>query len=568
MIDYPGHDKPPREAGPPPATRGLDRLNGGIGRSSSVRDQPVRSPVRTSERGRRGSSSEREHDDYYVPPRRPRPQSEYEQRPAMISPSRQQFDDRRDSKPKLRLEDPDIDKRGFGLRSPSPDATEQGFDRSRMIPAGTIEYRGRGPSPSAPDYGRPIPPRESQEEHDRRAADRKKDRFDDRSSAYDEPRGPSLGRSARLEPNGRDRRSEAGSGTFPYHHPNTDISKTLDPRHGAAGATAAGGGVAALGAGEHARRQEQYEDSDEGRKKDRKEPRYEDDPRSAAQPMRDEPTSTRGHANRGAPRRSSDEISERSVPPNDEEDDYELRLKQEMQRKAQARAGAGAPAGPPPTSHQQAPPRDAISPPRVFRQYAPENDVPGSSRGHARNPSPPQHDDDLAVSRYQPPEVENYTEDKLSAEPADPSERPTSPTTTTTSSTKRVAIVEPPAEELKPKGILKKPKESWPVYPEEPKPAAAPAKGKVIEGAPAGSRTTNMRIKDVSTRVLDHYGERYNLFTRADGEDMVEVLRVLEMKDAERYKKKSEILRGKHSAHSVLLHSKSDESRRTRSLAT
>lgn len=542
MIDYPGYDKPPREAGPPPTTRGLDRINGGVGRSSSVRDQQVRSPVRTADRGRRGSSSEREHDDYYVAPRRQRPQSEYEPRPAVASPPRQRLEDHRSSRPALRLEDPDVDKRGFGLRSPSPDATEKGFDRSRMIPAGTIEARGRGPSPSAPGYGRPAPPRDSQEDHDRRAADRKRDRVEDRSSAYEENRGPPPGRSVRPEPNGRERRSEAGSGSFPYHHANTDISKTLDAGHGTLAATAVGGGAAALAAAEHARRHENGEDSDDGRKR---EPTYDVQTQNHAPPsQREEPTSTRGNANRGAPRRSSDEISERSVP-GDEEDDYELRLRQEMQRKAQARAGAGAHAGPQPPSRQHAPARNDYSPPRAPRERNYGDDELVDYGGHHRDASPPNENGDQALSRYQPPEVENYTQDKLSAEPEDPSERPTSPTTTTSSSAKRVAIVEPPAEVLKPKGILKKPKDNWPEYPPEPMPIAAPPKGKIVKGAPEDARTSRLKIDDVSTRILDHYGERYVLIEGPNGEEMAEVLRVLSKKRAVSYRDKSTILRGK-----------------------
>lgn len=213
-----------KEIGPPPSTRGWDKINDGLGRARSVRDRPrdvAQSPTRarvpqspTRARGpqspNRGRYAEPgaygdPRDPYYVPPRttsterrntaarQDRPverydQYEYEER---REPRRHE---RRNSV--TRAPDPSVERRGFGIRSESQDRYARGSDESFER---QNKYRDSGyavPEPhrreTVPDVNYQDERRFEQERRDRAVPDRlpndERERQWDREAREKEPR--------------------------------------------------------------------------------------------------------------------------------------------------------------------------------------------------------------------------------------------------------------------------------------------------------------------------------------------------------------------------------------------
>lgn len=115
-----------REAGPPPSTRGFDRINTNLGRHGSVTGS-VTSPSRQRERNVGSTSSGYSEDENYrVAPRilpAERQDDGYKmpsERGEVYSPVRGEFSGRRESRGlSRRFEDAEITSRGFGIRPPS-----------------------------------------------------------------------------------------------------------------------------------------------------------------------------------------------------------------------------------------------------------------------------------------------------------------------------------------------------------------------------------------------------------------------------------------------------------------
>ncbi|KAK5123663.1 hypothetical protein LTR85_002299 [Meristemomyces frigidus] len=136
-----------KDIGPPPSTRGWDKLTEGVGRTRSVRDAPpARNIAQSPSRGRYGDSK----DPYYVPPRassregRPRanskdtrslalhhdrPVERYDPYASDNEPPREsRRHERRNSV--TRKADPSLERRGFGIRADSKDRYGRGSDES------------------------------------------------------------------------------------------------------------------------------------------------------------------------------------------------------------------------------------------------------------------------------------------------------------------------------------------------------------------------------------------------------------------------------------------------------
>lgn len=148
-----------RELGPPPSTRGFDKVKNSAGsaitRHGSLQGPYQRSPSRS--RGYTTSSTYSDDENYPVAPRVPktRDDSSYSSTNRgleMLSPTRPPPDDYYEPKRKSRFEDRDVASRGFGIRAPSVDARssrESDFDR----------YTDRAPEPlmiEAPPPAQPI----------------------------------------------------------------------------------------------------------------------------------------------------------------------------------------------------------------------------------------------------------------------------------------------------------------------------------------------------------------------------------------------------------------------------
>ena len=187
-----------KEIGPPPSTRGWDKLNEGLGRATSMRDRPRHVPqsptaarvpqspnrARVPQSPTRGRYAEPRAfgDAYYVPPRTnsedrhnmPLPGDRYEQ---------YEYDDRREPRRYERRnsvtrQDPSVERRGFGIREPSQDRFARGSDESFEQ---QNRYRDSGYAVAEPHRRDTAPEinyhderRLEQEKNDRMAADRAK----------------------------------------------------------------------------------------------------------------------------------------------------------------------------------------------------------------------------------------------------------------------------------------------------------------------------------------------------------------------------------------------------------
>ncbi|KAK8209031.1 hypothetical protein M8818_003995 [Zalaria obscura] len=167
-----------REAGPPPTSRGLDKINDGQGitRRTSLRDA-VRSPNRLSYQD---ATYRDPQDPYYGPSRASstrhtsnpiseRPKDRYDPYPPTKEPMpRDVYDDRREVRdpelyqPSRRPTDRSVEKRGFGIRTDSPDLvnarrSDESFDMREP-------YTDRAPPPTSDPRDYVQPPRRVRED--------------------------------------------------------------------------------------------------------------------------------------------------------------------------------------------------------------------------------------------------------------------------------------------------------------------------------------------------------------------------------------------------------------------
>lgn len=512
MLEYPDQPaKPARDAGPHAAMRGSNKTNG-VSRSESVREARSRSPLELLTRGRAPSLEE---DDGYGVAQRRRPNSEYYERGAALkSPTRGGFQEREEPIKAPRKHDPDIAKHGFGLRAPSADPPrdrDNNSDKSGMIPAGMLGHRERD-----------ARERDGDDSYDTKAARYRPEHESKRANELPE-----------------DHRSNNRRTDHDRKHEKPSMAPEL--------ATAAGGGVAALAAGDYAsRRHDKDDDSDERRRRDRRKPKHDededdDDPEKDPAP-RHQPSHHVPSRSKDADRGSSKDLPGASLKnaaiiPSTGEEDYEARMAREMERMGISQPKAPPSSLKPPTQHQSQrdrSPSDERSPPRSSARAKYE---PKGSRDVSREVSPANAGDAQALTSYKPPEVEPVTDEPYSEEP---DEMPMSP------GGKRVAIVEPPKEDKKPKGILKTRFDPFPQYEPEPRPGVRPHKdAPPIPGVPEDANKTRLPRSQLSTKVLTKYFERFDPYVdKTTGVDMVVVYRVLNADTIEKYIRKSKEERG------------------------
>jgi len=133
--------------GPPPTTRGFDKVND-IVRGGSVRDPP-----RANSKERRNTYDPYRNGDSYDIPRR---SSSATREPLIIDVQRpddrsyrDDEDDRREPRPRDRFRDEEVESRGFGIRSVSSDPPRD-YEQRHM------SYDNRAPPPPASAYGSGI----------------------------------------------------------------------------------------------------------------------------------------------------------------------------------------------------------------------------------------------------------------------------------------------------------------------------------------------------------------------------------------------------------------------------
>ncbi|KAK6391206.1 hypothetical protein LTR65_004665 [Meristemomyces frigidus] len=221
-----------KEIGPPPSTRGWDKLSEGIGRTRSVRDAPPppRNVAQSPNRARYADAR----DPYYVPPRtssregRPRANSKDNRALAVLhdrpverydpyasdnEPREPRRPERRNSV--TRKADPSLERRGFGIRAESKDRYGRGSDES--FEKGKQAYRDSGyvephRRDTAPDINYHEMARLEQEKKDREIARlqaEERDRGYEREKRRDGPRDDDRGYDREYDrPRERDRETE------------------------------------------------------------------------------------------------------------------------------------------------------------------------------------------------------------------------------------------------------------------------------------------------------------------------------------------------------------------------
>ena len=116
---------------------------------------------------------------------------------------------------------------------------------------------------------------------------------------------------------------------------------------------------------------------------------------------------------------------------------------------------------------------------------------------------------------------------------------------------KKVTVVEPPKEkelDIKPKGILKQPKVSFPEDPNPTREGVAPLKDAGKKGIPPGARWTKINRLLVNPAALEEAHERFE-----ERDDYVIVLRVLSKEEIQMYADKTKEIRGTSSQASIFI---------------
>lgn len=578
---------PPRAAtareGPPPSTRGLDKVNDMI-RTGSVREPPrsnskerrnTYDPYRngtTSDIPRRSSSATRE--PVIVNVQNQRPDDRY---------YRDEFDDRRESRPKDRFRDDQVESRGFGIRSASMDPPrdkdtprylsydDRAPDRSRA-PSSVAIY-GSGPISSTPTTATPVmpdpkdympPPSPVEGRHSSRDEGRHPSRDEGRHQGYDDGRNQSYddGRRSSKDPvydridrdHDYDRRRDE-------HH--------KDPMSSAIPAAAAGAaGVAAGAAIEKSRRdrdpeKRRYETEEEERRHGIRSinPNEREDAREREYSERDRLEETR--------RKQDHYKDSKDVDPDEE---YRRRVEQaqlELARQTSRESQKSDDEGRERRKLRKERPRDKDSDrsasgdeggphPREIVRRDRDRDV-DSSQQHTRHDSFSSRplvaeaealagaaaSTSLAVPR-------SFPDDKTVALRKDSAEGSSSDENGV-KKPRSVRIVEPAKDTSPPppriKSILKKPTE---VFPEDPNPikeGALPlpnsrrAKDKSI---PPGARWTKISRELVNPQALEDAKERFE-----ERLDCVIVLRVLTRKEIEALAARTREIRGMYAGRAA-----------------
>lgn len=486
-----------RDLGPPPSTRGFDKLNdklngGGVGRTGSHRERN-----RSSSRER--SSAYFSDAEYGVPPRSATARPTVHQDRDYRDPY---YEDRTGRPHTARYEDQDVASRGFGIRSGSIDrhgtrGSDESLDRAPLYPPGPI-----APQPDMRDYVPAPPPSAHPSLRDeRRDRDRRDRDYVDRDSDRDRDRDRR-----------RDDRDHKMSGALPV-----------------AAAAAAAAGAAAYG----------NRDGDREREREPRERRYEDYPDNRGYPKKApnevaEPPRERRYETE-KDRRDEREKDARKEPaaPLDPEEDYRRRVQQEMERSAQREVRDRDS-----DSDRERRRRDRDRERERERDRARDGPRERSSREEVPNlpPRPADRRDDRRESVFGGALVQ------------EPGEMPDSDGS---SGDKKVKIVDPPRESPPPpKGILKQPTQKFPEDPNPIREGVAPLKdAKKGKDIPTDARWTKIDRRLVNPEALEEAKERFE-----ERMDCVIVLRVLKKEEIQKLADRTKEIRearGKHAFSSV-----------------
>jgi zinc finger CCCH domain-containing protein 13 len=471
-----------REPGPPPTTRGLDKVNSALARNGSVRD-----PARTSSWDRAGDSS-KYREEYYAAPSRSGStrhptttvhQEHHDRRRDTYSDDRERRDREAEhhhhQTPSDRYEDHDVASRGFGIRTGESKHTsrDESLDRQPIwSPHETSRARsdeyGGGFYPS--DDPRRAPDTRMPEPHIPR--DREPARYDDR-------------------PRDNSHRHERD-------HEDRGYTPAVAPVAGAA---------AAYGAAEAVKARDRDRVAEKDRERAREERYEEDDRRSRRHRVPSSDGSSddrpRHYVDRDAARdvdsRRKDS-ARKAEPPVDPDEEYRRRIMQEQERSLRSN-----------TRERDHSDSDKD---RDSRRRKDERDRDREDSAERRQRGSPS-------STAAEPAHSRYAERSTSVLDKDIVQEPDSLTPT---DTRNMQIVAPPKDPApQPKGILRKPTEKFPEDPEPIREGVAPhksaLKGKDI---PPNARWTKIDRRLVNPEALEEAKERFE-----ERMDCVIVLRVL-----------------------------------------
>ncbi|KAI9726899.1 MAG: hypothetical protein M1828_000247 [Chrysothrix sp. TS-e1954] len=560
-----------RDYGPPPTTRGLDRIN------SVSRHDSLSGMGGQRARDRNYGSNYSEDDNYRVAPRTStrRPESMYVDKRDAFSPTRESYEERPDPRRmSRRFEDTDVANRGFGVRAPSIDDHDRRSESidSRARRADSIVAPGRrehGTERTTRDETRADPDRrepkrpakyeepqfireEPERENDRNLA-RERDPPREKERDYEDDRRPRDRERLRAE---RDRDYERHSDDDrrprekrldrdiePDRRDRYEEKKREDSDHGsylpgAAAGTAAAGALAyganeALHRRDRERKDEPRDEVDEKPHEERlkdervKENRNREDPvveerarapvkSDVVDPIREDvsPDAERIRARNyigkdDAQAKQVREIKSEVPEGLDPEEDYRRRVAQELERVKGVRE-----------DEPSDPDRERRRRDRERRHH----DAYEAPRDSVAEPV----DESRALMPIEP-NRENSLDNSVSDGIAGSSDA---------SREKRVAIVEPPKEKERPKSILRKPTQKFPEDPNPIREGVAPLKDAKNKNIPNGARWTKIDRRLVNPEALEEAQERFE-----ERKDCVIVLRVLTKDDIQKFAEKTKEIR-------------------------
>lgn len=339
---------------------------------------------------------------------------------------------------------------------------------------------------------RPERPREREREHER---ERDRDRDRDRDRAYHKDYEVIEDE----EPRRRHKRKETRDSRDPSPEPSGGL-KAL--------ATAAVGGLVGVGIANRKSGKEEDQSDSDGKRERRHRRRKSRDPREE-KPNGEDEEAVRRRRKDNRSRRENRGDSSGSDTPDDETDRKRPRSRTRQRRDTRDDYGS-----------DREKPQLALPAPEMERK--------------------PSRDSETNVSREAP--LPSMIPDRKQDSPRNNEGRTMSPGEGDDGRPRRVSIVEPGRkEEVKPKGILKKPREV--PFPEDPNPqreGVAPLKQAGKEGIPPGARWTKVSRILVNPEALQKSNLRFE-----EREDYVIVLKVLSREEIEKLAEKTREIRGK-----------------------
>lgn len=581
---FPPTNRSTREYGPPPTTRGLDKINsgGGITRQSSLRDSRMRSPPRYASRDAYASDEDR----YAGPSRtstaitRPRAQDRG-------PPASDVYDDRRTSRRPSpadeQIPDRGVSGRGFGLVPGAGDYT--GYSKveapSRAPPlSGYLEAPEavKGLSEYIPDLDRGDRQHDAQE-RSRKAPPRERERFHEDERDYDarkkrhelydtqdydsdtRPRDREKRREPRdarpYEDDERMSRGRRGGGDDKkhddhYRQKDDRYESDHDRRHelatgaeAALGAGAAAYAAKAIGKDRQHRDQGGSRDESYGRDKDAKDTRRER-PRDFYSPPSEQEERSRGAKGkeRERDRISAQDSKEARTIPETEGGEVPQHVSGSPEEPRRRRYVSGGEPG----SSKRDEPAATIDPDEDYRRRM-EQETNRASKGPSPIPAPEARDPqdpprraswetpspEDPRQRYVPPDVrppnEDDPADSLILARANPPRSSSNNVYSDPDADASLAVPPDPDRNnskvriLEPtKSILRKPRDKFPEPPITEREGVAPLDKEKAKstGAPPDARWTKVKRDLVNPAALDRAGERYQ-----EADDYVTILRVL-----------------------------------------